>query len=182
MLQGLRIPGKTVPTARDVYREVIGRKVQWLIPQRKYQKGKDRPGVLVCPQCHAISTQKRWFLDEACYERLRNAPGVRLVTCPGCQRVERQIYEGDVRLQSPILLKNKVQALAIIHHEEDKARQTNPISRLASVEDRGDEIVVLTTTRWLGERIGKAFHKAFKGTLDLQHMPYEKFVRVRWRR
>ena len=180
MLQSIRVPGRVRPTGREVFRAAAGRRLDWFLPDNKYEKGKDQPGILVCPSCHAISVQKRWFLDENRYRELRNAPGVRLVTCPGCQRIERHIYEGDVRLQSPLLLLNKPQALGLIYHEEEKARLTNPISRLASVEDRGDEIVVLTTTRWLAERIGKAFRKTFKGTLDLQRMPYEKFVRVRW--
>lgn len=182
MLQGLKLPGRTRPTAREVYRSEIGEKVDWLPPERKYEVGKDRPGTLICPRCHAISFEKRWFLDENCYQKLRMTPGVQLVICPGCQRIERQIYDGEVRLCSSLLLQNKPQALAIIQHEEDKARQTNPFSRLAAVVDRGDEIDVLTTTRWLAERIGKAFHKAFKGSLKIQHLPDERFVRVRWKR
>jgi NMD protein affecting ribosome stability and mRNA decay len=182
MLHGLPIPGKTRPTARDVYRSEVGEKVDWLFPERTYEKGKDRPGVLVCPRCHAISLKKRWFLDEDRYQQLRSTPGVHLVVCPGCRRIEQQVYDGDVRLRSPLLRSNKPQALAIIRNEEDKARQTNPFSRLASVVDRGDEIDILTTTTWLAEQIGKAFHKSFKGTLEIQRLPEEKFVRVRWER
>lgn len=182
MLQGLPMSGRTRPTARDVYRAQIGEKVDWLFPEHKWEKGKDRPGTIVCPRCHAISVQKRWFLDEARYQQLRTTPGVQLVICPGCRRIQRQVYDGDVRLCSRLLLANKAQALAIIRHEEDKARVTNPFSRLGSVVDYGDRIDVLTTTCWLAERIGKAFHKAFKGQLDLQRLPDEKFVRVRWSR
>jgi NMD protein affecting ribosome stability and mRNA decay len=182
MLQGLRIPGRTRPTARDVYRSEIGERVDWLLPQHKWEKGKDRPGILICPRCHAISMQKRWFLDEDRYQQLRMTPGVRVVICTGCRRIEHQVYEGVVQLRSPLLLANKSQAMALIHHEEAKARQTNPFSRLASVVDRGDTIDILTTTYWLAERIGKAFHKSFKGSLDLQRLPNERFVRVRWER
>ncbi|HUX86285.1 MAG TPA: hypothetical protein VMW65_04730 [Chloroflexota bacterium] len=182
MLQGLKIPGRTRPTAREVYRAEVGEHVDWLPPEKKYEKGKDRPGVLVCPRCHAISLEKRWFLDENRFQQLCATPGVQFVICPGCQRIERQIYDGEVRLCSLLLLHNKPQALAIIRHEEDKARQTNPFSRLAAVVDRGDEIDILTTTRWLAERIGKSFHKAFKGSLKIQHLPDERFVRVRWKR
>jgi hypothetical protein len=182
MLQGLRLPGRTRPTAREVYRSEIGERVDWLLPEHKWEKGKDRPGVLICPRCHAISVCKRWFLDEDRYEQLRSTPGVQFVICPGCRRIQYQVYEGVVRLHSPLLLTNKAQAMAIIDHAEDKARQTNPFSRLASVVDSGDTIDILTTTYWLAERIGKEFHKAFKGTLELQRLPDERFVRVRWER
>ncbi len=182
MLQGLRLPGRTRPTARDVFRSEIGERVDWLLPQHQWEKGKDRPGILICPRCHAISLRKRWFLDEERYQQLRTMPGVQYVICTGCRRIERQEYEGVVQLRSPLLVANKAQALAIIRHEEDRARETNPFSRLASVVDRGDQIDVLTTTYWLAERIGKAFHKSFKGCLELQRLPNERFVRVRWER
>jgi len=182
MLQGIPLPGKTKPTAREVYRSSIGEKVDWFLPERTREKGKDQPGVLVCPRCHAISLKKRWFLDEDRYQRLRSSPGVHLVICPGCRRIERQEYDGEITLRSPLLLSNKPQAMAMIRHEEDKARQTNPFSRLASVVDRGSELYILTTTTWLAERIGKTFQKAFKGSLEIQRLPGEKFVRVHWNR
>ncbi len=182
MLQGLPLPGRVRPTAREVYRSQVGEKVDWFIPRRTAERGLDQPGTIVCPRCHAISTQKRWFLDEGRYEQLRQLPTTRLLLCPGCRRIERQIYEGDVRLRSPLLLPNKIQALHLIYHEEDKARQTNPFSRLAVVEDLGSEIRILTTTCWLAERIGRAFQKSFKGTLIRQRLPGERFVRVRWSR
>jgi hypothetical protein len=138
------------------------------------------PGTIVCPRCHAISLQKRWFLDEGRYQLLRDRPTTRLVVCPGCRRIERHEYQGEVTLESPLLARNKVQALHLIYHEEAKARQDNPISRLAAVQDHGDRIEVSTTTRFLAEQIGRAFHKSFKGSLAVQRLPEEEFVRVRW--
>ncbi|MBI2938958.1 MAG: hypothetical protein HYY04_00850 [Chloroflexi bacterium] len=182
MLHGLPIPGRIQPTAREVYRAQVGNHLDWRFPMRKYEKGLDRPGILVCPRCHAISEQKRWYIDEARYRELRTVPGVRFITCPGCQRIDRQLYGGEVHLRSPLLAANKEQALGLIYHEEDRARQSNPFARLASVVDRGEELEILTTTPFLAERIGKAFRKTFKGELELEHLPYEKFIRVRWSR
>jgi hypothetical protein len=182
MLQGVPLPGKTLPRARDVYRAQVGERVDWLTPPRRDEEHPDQPGTIVCPRCHAISLQKRWFLDEGLYQQLRTRPSTRLIVCPGCRRVEQQIYEGDVLLRGDILAANKRQALSLIRHEEDQARLVNPFSRLAAVEDRGNEIAVLTTTIALAERIGKAFHRSFKGALSLQYLPGERFVRVRWKR
>ncbi len=182
MLNGVPLPGKTKPTARDQYRAQIGPKVDWLTPGRAGDAQPDQPGTIVCPRCHAISLQKRWFLDEALFQRLRSRPSTRVILCPGCRRVEQQLYEGEVVLRGDILAANKPQALSLIRHEEAQARAVNPFSQIASIEDRGNEIAVLTTTIPLAERIGKAFHRAFKGTLNLQYLPGEKFVRVRWKR
>jgi hypothetical protein len=92
------------------------------------------------------------------------------------------MYDGEVMLCSPLLVPNKAQALQLIRNEEDRARELDPLSRLADVDDRGDHIAVLTTTVALAERIGKAFHRSFKGSLRLEYLPDEQFVRVRWKR
>jgi len=182
MLQGVPLPGKTRPTRREVFRAQIGRKVDWLTPRRRAEAGYDQPGVIVCPRCHGISLQKRWFLDERRYQSLKDQPGTRQIVCPGCRQIERQMYDGEVLLSSPLLVPNKAQALQLIRNEEDRARSLYPLSRLADVDDRGDQIAVLTTTIALAERIGRAFHRSFKGNLRLEYLPDEQFVRVRWKR
>jgi hypothetical protein len=176
------LPGKVKPTWYDAKRTQLGRSEDWLFPDRQAEKGEDQPGLLVCPRCHAISESKRWFVDEARYQQLRARPGVRLVVCPGCLRLERQQYDGEVTLRSPLLATNKDQALHLIYNTEGQARQDNPFSRVASLADGGEEIHVLTITQWLAERIGKEFKKAFHGDLEIQRLPGEKFSRVRWQR
>jgi hypothetical protein len=142
----------------------------------------DRHGTLICPRCHAISTIKRWFFDERRYWQLTLQPGVGVVTCPGCQRLDRRTYEGEVHLRSELLLHNKRQALGMIRNQEREAMEENPIARLANVQDHGQEIAVITTTQFLAERIGKEFKKAFDGHLRIDSHPRERFSRVYWER
>jgi len=182
MPNDLPLPGRVKPTWREAARWELGRQEDWFFQAKRYQDEEDRPGTLVCPRCHAISEIKRWYLDEERYLELRKRPDVQLVTCPGCLRIERQQYEGEVLLHSPLLQSNRDQALHLIYHTEDEARRDNPFARLAAVEADGEEIRVLTTTRWLAERIGKEFRKAFRGDLQIQRLPREKFARVRWSR
>ncbi len=179
---GIPLPGKVKPTWHDVKRQELGRGEDWLFPDKKHQAAADQPGLLICPRCHAISEIKRWYVDEDRYRELSRRPDAQFVICPGCLRIERQQYDGEVVLSSPLLATNKEQALHLIYHTEDKARQDNPFSRLASVDDQGDEIHILTTTQWLAERIGKEFKKAFSGNLQIQRLPGAKFSRVRWGR
>lgn len=176
------LPGRVKPTWHEASRQQLGRGEDWLFPDKKAEAGEDQPGLLICPRCHAISEIKRWYVDEDRYRELRSRPDAQLVVCPGCLRIERQQYDGEVVLSSPLLADNKEQAMHLICKTEDKARRDNPFSRLASVEDNGEEIRVLTTTQWLAERIGKEFRKAFSGELEIQRLPGEKFSRVRWHR
>jgi NMD protein affecting ribosome stability and mRNA decay len=155
--------------------------LDWRYPDRRFDRQvPDEPGILICPACHAVSVEKRWFVDEAKYAELQNRSDVRHTLCPGCWRIARRIYEGDVLLRSPLLVEHKADVLNLIYNEEERARADNPLSRLAYIDDRGDEISILTTTEFLAERIGKAFQKAYDGELSIQHLPRERFCRVRW--
>lgn len=176
------IPGRVKPTRRSLDRATVGASEDWRPPDKKFQTGEDRPGTLICPRCHAISDIKRWYYDEARYEQLKDQADTGVITCPGCDRLDRQFYEGEVHLRSPLLVQNKQQAMGMIRHEEQEAMQENPIARIAAVQDHGEEIAVITTTAFLAERIGKEFKKAFDGRLRISKLPREKFSRVYWER
>ncbi len=182
MPQGIPLPGKTKPTERQVRRAQLGNSEDWRYPEKRYEVGKDHPGILICPRCHAISEEKRWFVDEKKYRKLQHRPGVEESLCPGCKRIDEKLYGGEVTLKSPLLVNHKDEALSLIQHTADEARSENPIARVASIEVRDGEIYILTTTRFLAQRIGKEFLKAFHGNLDIDNLPYEKFSRVRWLR
>jgi hypothetical protein len=137
---------------------------------------------LLCPACHAIQRGEAWFVDEEQYARLDGQPGVWPTLCPGCMRVARGMYEGEVILRSRLLVETKSAALDLISNEEERARCTNPLSRLTAVEDYGDEIKVLTTTPILAERIGQVFRKVYDGDLEIRRPPLQKVAYVRWRR
>lgn len=176
------IPGRSEPTHRQYIRSTIGASEDWRWPRAKLQVAADRPGTLICPRCHAISDRKRWYFDERRYRRLVGQTGIGVRTCPGCERLDRKLYEGEVHLRSPLLLQNKQQALGMIRNEARKSMLENPIARVAIVQDHGEEIAVLTTTAFLAERIGKEFKKAFDGRLLIDRLFREKFARVTWER
>ncbi|MBI4533817.1 MAG: hypothetical protein HY711_07695 [Candidatus Melainabacteria bacterium] len=139
-------------------------------------------GTSLCTRCGAISVEKHWYIDEDKLKVLKKDPNVRQVLCPGCERVERHIYDGEVILESDLLLTNKDAAMGLIKHTEGKAWHDNPLSRIASLTENGKRIEILTTTRWLAHRIGKQFYKSFKGALEIKPSHREKFVRVYWSR
>ncbi len=180
MPEGIPIPGKTKPTEREVRRAQLGSSEDWRFPEKRFEVGKDHPGTLICPRCHAISEEKRWYYDDKKYQELRHAPGVEELVCPGCRRIEAHRYDGEVLLKSPLLTTRRSEALSLIRHTAEEARVKNPIARLASIEVRDGEIHVLTTTKFLAQRIGKEFAKAMGGELTIDNLPQEKFVRVRW--
>lgn len=176
------IPGRVKPARFQYARSTAGASQEWRWTQKKRQPAEDQPGTLICPRCHAISELKRWYFDERRYRQLKFQPGVGVVTCPGCTLLDRGMYGGEVHLRSPLLARNKLQALGIIRHQEEEAALENPLARLAIVQDNGEEITVITTTPFLAERIGQEFRKAFDGRLRIDRLPWEKFSRVYWER
>jgi hypothetical protein len=178
----LLVPGRVTPTRREVDRQTLGRSADWRWWRAKLQDPEDVPGILICPRCHAISDHKQWYFDERHYQELKWNPNVRAVLCPGCTEFDRAMYGGEVRLRGSLLVKNKREALQLIRDTERQAMLENPLARLAAVHDHGEEIVVLTTTPYLARRIGTEFKKAFDGTLRVDKLPQEDFVRVYWER
>ena len=140
------------------------------------------PGIAVCTGCQAIWDHKHWVLDLPRYKRLVLDKATPHVKCEGCERAERQEYDGEVELTSPLLPPNRQAVRRLIENTEAHIRRHNPIARIASLTEEGDTIRVLTISCFLAERIGKELEKAYGGKLDLQRLDREDFVRVRWSR
>ncbi|HEY9869987.1 MAG TPA: BCAM0308 family protein [Candidatus Obscuribacterales bacterium] len=150
--------------------------------RRLAQKNIHEPGTSVCTRCTAICHDKHWYIDPNKLKSLARDPEVRQVMCPGCERVEKRMYDGEVVLESDLLVTHRDACLALIKHTEGKAWHDNPLSRIATMHENGKRIELLTTTRWLAMRLGKQFYKSFKGNLEIKPSHREKFVRVYWSR
>ncbi|MBX9686728.1 MAG: hypothetical protein K2X27_08500 [Candidatus Obscuribacterales bacterium] len=161
----------------------IGHASERLIEDRRVKdKTKTQAGTAVCERCQAVGMHKHWFVDNALYESMAGNPLVRMVVCPGCKRIEKKVYEGEVLLDSPLLAENREMVYGTLYHAAAKAFLRNPLSRVALIEEEGEQIRIVTTTCTLAERLGKAIQKAFKGKLKIKPSKDEKFVFVKWQR
>lgn len=176
------LPGRVEPTWQGSQWPVEAETNKWRYPPRGFEGPSAVPVKTICPVCHSISDGKHWHLDEKEYQRLRRDPGVRIELCPADQRIQRQMYDGEVVLRGSWMQQHKDEVINFVHNEEKRARETNPMARLATVQDRGDYIYILTTSQALARRIGAGLRSAFKGRLVVQRLPYENFTRVRWAR
>lgn len=176
------LPGRVEPTWHDAQWPFEAETMKWRYPPKGFEGPEAAHGQILCPVCHAISDGKHWHLDEKEYQRLRQDPNVRVELCPADQRIQRQMFDGEVVLRGGWLQDHREEVLNWVHNEEKRARATNPMARLATVQDRGDYIYILTTSQALARRIGSGLKSAFKGRLTVQRLPYESFTRVRWAR
>ena len=161
----------------------IGHSGERLVEDRKLkEKHHTQAGTAVCTRCGSIGLRKHWFAEPKLIERYAADPTLRYALCPGCDRTEKKHYEGEVLLESPLLGENHEMVYGLIYHTAAKAYHDNPLSRIAVIQDEGNKIYMLTTSRTLAERLGKAFHRSFKGKLEIKPSPEEKYSIVHWRR
>lgn len=150
-------------------------------PHREFDKeGID--GLAFCRQCHAVHQNKRWSYDETLYKRMQGDPMAVSTICTGCENVQERRVDGILRLKSPLVREKHEQFLNLIHHEADREREKNPLSRIVQIEERSDEMEIQTTTQFLATRLGHAVERAFQGNLAIDKLSREAFVRVSWQR
>lgn len=139
-----------------------------------------QPGHCYCTRCGAIGFRKRWYIDAVQEQILRQDHNANAVLCPGCTRVEQELYEGEVVLANSRFESLMGDVVGLIKHTEGRCWHKNPLARIATVTDENDVLHIHTTTRSLAEQIGKELHKAFKGKIEIKMTPGERLVRVYW--
>lgn len=139
-------------------------------------------GVSICPSCHAIFQNKHLEFNDELYEELNQRPDIPKRVCEGCDRVNREQFQGIVRIHSPMVRTHGSELLHRIYSEEQRARQVNPVARIAKIVKHEDSIEIFTTTAWLAKRIGTELEKAYHGHLTVQKLPRTPFIRVVWDR
>ena len=170
------------PPVIDQNRAAMSRDLTWRFEDRQFASQLDVPGPAICSRCHSYLETDHWLYDEKRYDQLKSRPDVNTMLCPGCTRIEKRLYEGEVMVHHDWRAVDKQEIMNLIRHEEARARSTNPTARIALMEDRGEDLYILTTTQFLAERIGKELHKAYRGTLKVTPLRRERFSRVRWSR
>jgi NMD protein affecting ribosome stability and mRNA decay len=135
----------------------------------------------VCPDCHAISRKKRWYLDEAEYASLART-GTVLRRCPACRKIADGFPSGVVMLQGKFLQTHRDEILTIARNEERRARETNPLERIMGIREWDESVEILTTDEKLAQRIGREIRKAYHGTVSYKWSEDANLVRVNWSR
>lgn len=146
-----------------------------------YNPRKGALDVGVCPECHAISRKKRWYLDEAEYLSLARAGAV-LRRCPACRKIADGFPSGVVTLFGGFLRTHREEILAIVRNEERRARGTNPLERIMGIRDGEESVEILTTDEKLAQRIGREIRKAYQGTVSYKWSEDANLARVNWTR
>jgi NMD protein affecting ribosome stability and mRNA decay len=169
--------GETMPTTRfePASRKNVDR------TRDPYISRKGSLEVGVCPDCHAISRKKRWYLDEAEYVSLARTGAV-LRRCPACRKIADGFPSGVVTLRGGFLRTHREEILTIVRKEEHRARETNPLERIMAIREGDGSVEILTTDEKLAQRIGREVRKAYQGSVSYKWSEDANLVRVNWSR
>lgn len=136
----------------------------------------------VCRSCHAIYHNKRWYLDEAMYQRQVKLKTTHKTLCPACLKIKDRFPGGIVRLKGDFLKTHKEEILHLIKNEEERAMGFNPLERIIDLKEEEGEIEVTTTNEKLAQRIGKSIESAYQGKVEYKWSDDVKLLRVEWER
>lgn len=135
-------------------------------------KGK-LPEPTICPQCRAVFHDGHWGW--------RDIPeGAHSELCPACHRINDHYPAGFVSLSGPFFQTHRSEIMALIRHEEQRARLQHPLQRLMVIEEQDDAALVTTTDSHLARSCGEAVHRAYQGELEFHYNQAENLLRVHW--
>ena len=146
------------------------------------KKGKGLAETSICKECKAVYHSKKWFLDEKLYEQKKALKDVHLVICPACKKTKENVPNGVVTLKGDFLKQHKEEILNLIHNEDARSKQYNPLKRIMKIDEKGGEVEIQTTSAKLAQRIGSILFKAYSGEVEYKKHENAKFMRVEWRR
>jgi NMD protein affecting ribosome stability and mRNA decay len=148
-----------------------------------YIPRKSASAVGACPKCHAIRRNKRWHLDEKEYASLTRKPGAAVPErCPACRKIADGFPSGVILLRGGYVREHREEILKLARNEEKRAMGFNPLERIMSVREDGDQMEISTTDEKLAQRIGREVRKACRGTVEYKWSEDSKLLRVNWAR
>lgn len=139
------------------------------------------PENTVCTGCGSVYASSRWYLKEMVPPRKREGP-VHEAVCPACRKQRQKMPGGILRLTGAFVEEHADEILNLIRNESNKAQTVNPLERIIDMQSESDQVLITTTNEKLAQRIGKAVHKAYSGTIEYQFVQDSKLARVNWHR
>ncbi|MCE5323926.1 60S ribosomal export protein NMD3 [bacterium] len=136
----------------------------------------------LCVKCGAVYTAGRWY-RQADLSKQKKAEGIQHKTiCPACRKQRDNVPSGILKLSGKFIEQHKDEILSLIRNESMQVLSDNPLERIMSLETVRDGIEITTTNEKLAQRIGKAIHKAYSGSIEYKWSGDNKLARVNWHR
>lgn len=164
--------------SREKYSKVLRRKIESYYDP--YLTDLQPNEVAICRECRSVYAAKRWELESQAAKDLENAKNVIETLCPACGKIRDRMPGGIVRLMGGFVSQHEDEIVNLLHHQNDAAMEGNPLERIMDIEETGGGMVVMTTNERLAQKIGRALHKSYAGTVEYKWSKGTKLARVNW--
>jgi len=155
--------------------EMRGRMADYI---KREKEGRSGSFLLICPECGAVETKKRWTWEADVKESKRKEFKEKL--CPGCVSIKNQWVEGEVLLKNKIISLVPEQIEETIRNLEEELRHTDPKNRIVQIKKGKTFWKVFTATPFLARRIGEKLEKTYNSKVSYKWSKGEKFVSITW--
>ena len=139
-------------------------------------------GVAQCRECRSVYAGQRWELESQAAQDLAKAECVSDTLCPACQKIRDRMPGGIVNLSGEFLGRHEEEIVNLLHHENNQAMHINPLERIMDIEHSDGNLLIYTTNEKLAQKLGRAVHKAYSGTVEYKWSKGTKLARVNWHR
>jgi hypothetical protein len=140
---------------------------------------------VVCGSCGALYKNRRWIRKEQIQEMglLGDRSSAAIGTCRACKLTRSDAARGFLYLRGPHLKVHLEEIEHFLKLEEQRAMEDNPLGRIMRWEQKSpEELIALTTTEHLAQRLGKALERSFGGRVHYDFSHENKQARVYWER
>ncbi|MCE5314481.1 MAG: BCAM0308 family protein [Armatimonadota bacterium] len=136
----------------------------------------------ICTKCGSVYTSGRWYLKGELTKE-KAAEGIQYETiCPACRKMRDHVPGGVLKLSGAFIDRHRDEIMNLIRNESGDALADNPLERIMSLETVKGGIEISTTNEKLAQRIGKAIHRAYRGSIEYKWSGDDKLARINWHR
>jgi hypothetical protein len=146
-----------------------------------YVQEEHAPEGSVCARCGSSHSSGRWYPPVKMTQPAAHS-GRHELLCPACRRLQDRVPGGVLTIAGSFVWAHKDEILNLIRNESSKALGVNPLERIMTLQSDEGEIEITTTNEKLAQRLGKALHKAYSGTVEYKWSGDTKLARVVWQR
>jgi len=137
----------------------------------------------ICSECASVHASGRWYPEGHFSSKELSNHKCQVVSCPACRRLRDHVPGGVIKLTGSFIADHRDEMLNLVRNEAGKATGANPLERVMSLEVSNDgEIEITTTSDKLAQKIGRAIHRAFDGSVVYKWAGNARIVRVNWHR
>ena len=134
----------------------------------------------LCERCGAVYLRKTWRTGE---RAARADPvGASWTVCPACEQLDEGEFFGRVIIRGAFARANEQPIRDRIRGVAARARFTQPLRRIVSIQRRGAVLEVLATSQKLAHRIARALAQGFGGYVTYAWSDRDGELYATWQR